>query len=91
MYGVITLRSKGGNKMKKSVLCLMTAIIMSISISQGKTLDEYMKEAETYQELNNFDQAINTMEQAVKEYPNNSMAYTQLGVYISIQVQRIKQ
>jgi hypothetical protein len=47
MYRVITLRSKGGNKMKKSVLCLMTlAIIMSISISQGKTLDEYMKEAE---------------------------------------------
>ena len=77
--------------MKKSVLCLITlAIIMSISISQGKTLDEYIKEAETYQELNNFDQAINTMEQAVKEHPDNSMAYTQLGIYISIQAQRIK-
>lgn len=77
--------------MKKLVTCLIAlAIIGSTSFIQAKTLDQYMEEAQGYQTSNNLDQAITTMKEAVKEYPDNSDAYTQLGIYMSNKAQRMQ-
>lgn len=75
--------------MKVLVKCLLALVIIS-SIGSGKDLEEYIKEAEAYQESGKIQQAISTMEDAVKEHPNSSMAYTKLGIFISMQVQGIK-
>jgi len=75
--------------MKVLVKCLLALAIIS-SIGSGKNLEEYIKEAEAYQESGKIQQAISTMEDAVKEYPNSSIAYTKLGIFISMQVQGIK-
>lgn len=55
--------------------------------SFGKSVDEYMVEAQGYLDKNNIEQAIATMEQAVKEYPDSSVVYTYLGVFYSERAQ----
>jgi tetratricopeptide (TPR) repeat protein len=65
------------------------AIFGSLNIVQCKTVDEYLSEAEDYNNAGKLEDAISTMEEAVKEYPNNSMAYTNLGNFIGMQVQRM--
>ena len=76
--------------MKVLVRCLIIlAIIGSANVVQGKTLEEYIKEAGDYQSSGKLEQAISTMEEAVGEYPNSSMAYTYLGQSIGIQAQRM--
>ncbi len=46
-----------------------------------------MVEAQGYLDKNNIEQAIATMEQAVKEYPDSSVVYTYLGVFYSERAQ----
>ena len=76
--------------MKVLVRFLMVfALILSINAALGKTLDEYVNEAEDYKNAGKLEEAISTMEEAVGEYPNSSMAYTHLGIFISVQVQRM--
>jgi tetratricopeptide (TPR) repeat protein len=72
-------------KMLKCV-AILAALICIISTVYAKELDEYIAEADGLQKSGNLDQAITTMEEAVKEYPENSMAYTQLGNFISMRV-----
>jgi tetratricopeptide (TPR) repeat protein len=57
------------------------------NMSFGKSIDEYITEAQGYLKDNNTDQAIKTMELAVKEYPDSSVVYTYLGVFYSEKVQ----
>ena len=66
-------------------LLIFVAMICIISTAYAKDLDEYIKEAEGSQKSGKLDQAISIMEEAVKEYPENSIAYTQLGNFISMQ------
>ncbi len=72
-------------KMLKYVV-IFAALICIISTAYAKDLNEYITEADKLQKSGNLDQAITTMEEAVKEYPENSMAYTQLGNFISMRV-----
>lgn len=57
---------------------------------RAMTLEEYMNEAQQYHDTDNLEQAIMTMEQAVKEYPDSSTAYTQLGILIGEKAQRTR-
>jgi tetratricopeptide (TPR) repeat protein len=76
--------------MKVLVKCfIIMAILLSLHTVQCKTIDEYIKEAEDYNNAGKLEEAIGTMEEAVKEYPNNSMAYTYLGQFIGMQAQRM--
>jgi len=65
---------------------ILAALLCILSTAYAKELDEYIAEADKLQKSGNLDQAITTMEDAVKEYPENSMAYTQLGNFISMRV-----
>jgi len=67
-------------------LLISSALIFILSNVYAKDLTEYIEEAEKLQQSGKLDQAIHTMEQAVEVYPENSMAYTQLGNFISMQV-----
>jgi tetratricopeptide (TPR) repeat protein len=67
------------------VLC--TAVIR---FGSAKTLGEYIAEAEGYKNAGQFDKAISTMEQAVKEYPEYTDAYAQLGIMLSEKAQRTR-
>ncbi len=76
--------------MKVLVRCLIIlAIIGSANVVQSKTLEEYIKDAKNYQSSGKLEQAISTMEEAVGEYPNSSMAYTYLGQFIGMQAQKM--
>lgn len=76
--------------MKVLVKCfIIMAILVSLHTVQCKTIDEYISEAEDYNNAGKLEEAIGTMEEAVKEYPNNSMAYTYLGQFIGMQAQRM--
>ena len=71
----------------KMLKCVMffSILICILSTAYAKDLEEYIKEAEGLQKSGKLDQAISIMEDAVKEYPENSIAYTQLGNFISMQ------
>lgn len=76
--------------MKVLVRFLMVfALILSMNAALGKTLDEYVNEAEDSKNVGKLEEAINIMKEAVGEYPNSSMAYTHLGIFISAQMQRM--
>lgn len=76
--------------MKVLVKCfIIMAIFGSLNVVQCKTIDEYIKEAEVYNNAGKLEESISTMEKAVKEHPNNSMAYTYLGQFIGMQAQRM--
>ena len=67
-------------------LLISSALIFILSNVYAKDLTEYIAEAEKLQQSGKLNDAITTMEQAVEVYPENSMAYTQLGNFISMQV-----
>ena len=68
---------------------LAMAFFMLSNLGEGKTLEEYIREAEEYKNTSQFDKAISTMEQAVEEYPDNSDAYLHLGIMLGEKAQRI--
>ncbi len=59
-------------------------------LGQAKPLDEYLKEAQAYQESAQLDKAVATMEQAIKEHPKSSKAYGYLGDLIGEKAQKTK-
>lgn len=73
-----------------AVCCIILAAIGSASTVQGKTLNDYVQEAEKHQKTGYLDKAIKTMENAVKEYPESTEAYTQLGVLLGEKAQRTR-
>jgi len=74
----------------KYVTILLTMVLCTAVMRFGlaKTLEEYIAEAERYKNAGQFDNAISTMEQAVKEYPRHTDAQTQLGIMLSEKAQR---
>ncbi len=74
------------------ISCLAVAFILfgSAAASFAKSLDEYTAEAEAFHNAGQIDKAIMTMNAAVEEHPENSQAYTQLGIYISEKIQRMR-
>ncbi len=76
--------------MKKLTLySIILAMIAGVNL-RAMSLEEYMNEAQQYHDTDNLEQAIMTMEQAVKEYPDSSTAYTQLGILIGEKAQRTR-
>ncbi|UCD06446.1 MAG: DUF2271 domain-containing protein [candidate division WOR-3 bacterium] len=69
---------------------LATAFFLLSNLGEGKTLEEYIGEAEEYKNTSQFDKAISTMEQAVEEYSDNSDAYLHLGIMLGEKAQRIR-
>lgn len=65
-------------------------VVCSVSLGHCKTLDDYVKEAEAHQRAKELGEAIGTMEQAVKQYPDSSGAYTFLGILLGDRVQRMR-
>ena len=61
------------------------AIILSASIGHGQTLDEQIKKAEDYQKSGKLQQAVEIMQAAITEYPENSTAHSYLGFYLGMQ------
>jgi tetratricopeptide (TPR) repeat protein len=76
--------------MKKLTLWLICLTILSTGLMQAKTLDQYIREAENYQNSNDFEHAIKIMEEAVNEYPDSAEAYAHLGVVIGEKAQRLQ-
>ena len=68
----------------------MLVTSLTVRFGDGKTLEEYIGEAEEYKTAGQFEKAISTMEQAVAEYPENSDAYLHLGVMLGEKAQRIR-
>jgi tetratricopeptide (TPR) repeat protein len=77
----------------KFVTSVILAVLCTAVADFGATatLEEYLAKANGYKENGQFDDAISTMEQAVKEYPEQAEAYAQLGVMLSEKAQRIKE
>lgn len=66
------------------LIFLVTAVL---SFSFGKSVDEYIAEAQGYLSNNDLQKAITVMEQAAQEYPESSVVYTYLGVFYSEKAQ----
>jgi tetratricopeptide (TPR) repeat protein len=62
--------------------------IVSMSLVYGADLGQYVQEAQSFFDAKDIEQAVATMERAVKEYPDSSIAYAKLGDYISEKGQR---
>lgn len=74
------------NLFKALLMLLITGLI---SFGSGKTIDEYIAEAQKYVVAKDIEQAIATMEKAVKEYPDSSVVYTYMGIFYSEKAQGI--
>lgn len=72
--------------MNSFVKCLIVlCLVLCASVTQSQTLAEYIKKAEDYQESSQLGQAIEVMSEAVKKYPDNSTAYSYLGLFTGMQ------
>lgn len=72
--------------MKRLAVCLIAlAFLGGIGVVQGKTLDEYVRQAEQHQKSGYLQEAVKTMEKAVQEHPASSDAYSYLGLYLGMQ------
>jgi tetratricopeptide (TPR) repeat protein len=65
-------------------------LVVFASLGSGKTLEEYINEAEAYKNASQFDEAVSTMEQALEEYPEHTDAHTQFGIMLSEKAQRTR-
>ena len=65
------------------LLVIGTVLILGLSVAEAKSLDQYIQEAQGYFDAKDIEQSVSTMETAMKEHPNNSVAYAKLGYYIS--------
>jgi tetratricopeptide (TPR) repeat protein len=72
--------------MKSLLRCLTAlAVLGSAGFVQGKTLDDYVQEAEKHQKSGYLQEAAKTMEKAVGEYPASPEAHSYLGLYLGMQ------
>jgi tetratricopeptide (TPR) repeat protein len=66
---------------------LAVALSLALAVgnaAEGKTLDEYVQEASEQRQSGELGQAIATMEEAAAAYPDDSDAYSYLGLYLGI-------
>lgn len=72
--------------MKTFAKCLIVAIVLiSSQTSFDQTLDEFIEKAENSDQACNLEQAPTVMEEAIKQYPDSSTAYSYLGLYRGMQ------
>lgn len=76
----------------KNLILLVMAVLLVAATNFGwsKTIEEYIGEAEELKNTGQFDKAISAMEQAVEEYPENTDAYTHLGIMLGEKAQRMR-
>ncbi len=68
--------------MKFLVKCFIVLSVMFFVFSlQSKPLEDYIEEAKANQNSGKIGEAVNVMEEALKEYPDSSSAYAYLGLY----------
>lgn len=72
--------------MKVVLKCLVVlTVVVGLNCRKGKTVEKYIKEAEDLQKAGKLQEAIITLEEAAKLYPNNADAYAYLGLYTGMQ------
>jgi len=73
-------------------LIAVALLVVSLAgrFGDGKTLEEYIGEAEGYKNAGQYDEAISTMEKAVQEFPDHTDAHTQLGIMLGEKAQRTR-
>ncbi|MCU0645619.1 MAG: hypothetical protein MUC94_15355, partial [bacterium] len=67
---------------------LVFLLLISYQISFSQTLDEFIKKAEGFNQTGDVAQAATVMEEAIQTYPDNSTAYSYLGLYRGMQAGR---
>jgi tetratricopeptide (TPR) repeat protein len=60
---------------------LVLVLVFSYQTGFSQTLDEYIKKAEKFNQADDLEQAATVMEEAIQKYPDNSTAYSYLGLY----------
>ena len=81
----MTYKHLGGN-MRLFKRFIITLIVFSINqISFSQTMEEYIQKAESYNQSGNLEEATKVMEEAIQKYPDNSTAYSYLGLYQGMQ------
>jgi tetratricopeptide (TPR) repeat protein len=77
--------------LKYLILFVCTLLLIGVAnFGATETLEGYIAEAEGYKNTGQFDKAVSTMEQAVKEYPEHTDAHAQLGIMLSEKAQRTR-
>ena len=76
--------------MKYPIAVVLLIASLAGRFGDGKTLEDYIGEAEGYKSAGQYDEAISTMEQAVQEFPDHTDAYTQLGIMLGEKAQRTR-
>lgn len=76
--------------MKSFTITVIALFAVTANFGSSKIIEEYINEAEAYKNASQFDNAISTMEKAVKEYPENTDAHAQLGIMLSEKAQRTR-
>jgi len=72
--------------MKLSVKCFIFISVMFFTLTtQAKPLEDYIEEAKANQNSGKIAEAMKIMEKALEEYPDNSSAYSFLGLYTGMQ------
>ncbi|HEX9971103.1 MAG TPA: DUF2271 domain-containing protein [bacterium] len=69
--------------------CILAFVLLfSNQISFSQTIDEYVKKAEGFNQAGDLEQAATVMEEAIQKYPDNSTAFSYLGLYRGMQAGR---
>ena len=76
--------------MKYPIAVVLLIASLAGRFGDGKTLEDYIGEAEGYKSAGQYDEAISTMEQAVQEFPDHTDAHTQLGIMLGEKAQRTR-
>lgn len=72
--------------MKSFLKCLFAVVVLLGSgVIQGQTLDKYIKKANQLDKNGKSDQAIKTMSDAIKKYPNSAQGHSYLGLFTGMQ------
>jgi tetratricopeptide (TPR) repeat protein len=71
--------------MRILVVCTVAVVVMGgVSQALAKSPDEYVADATTYQESGDLAKAIETMEEAVAQYPESVTANSYLGLFLGM-------
>jgi len=66
--------------------CLIALTVISgADAVEGKTLDEYIQDAEKHHKSGYLGKAVEVLEKAVEEFPESSDAHAHLGLYVGMQ------
>jgi tetratricopeptide (TPR) repeat protein len=69
----------------KAILLVLSLSVILTATAAGKSLEDYVAEAQSHQEAGDFEKAAATMEQAVSEFPDDPDGYAYLGLYKTMQ------